>query len=111
MTLSPSLDALGLRPLRAADAPELHALIEANRDYLARWLPWAAGQQLAETEAFIADTEAQIARNDGFQVCIAPDGPIIGVVGFHSVDWTNRNATIGYWLAENAQGRPRLGTG
>jgi ribosomal-protein-serine acetyltransferase len=105
MTLSPRLDAIGLRPLRAEDAAELHALVEANRHHLARWLPWAAEQEPKATEAFIAEAEAQIARNDGFQVCVAPGGPIAGVVGFHSVDWTNRNTTIGYWLAENAQGR------
>jgi ribosomal-protein-serine acetyltransferase len=104
MTLSPPLDSFGIRPLQTADAPELHALLEANRDYLARWLPWAAGQELTETESFIAETEAQLARNDGFQAALAPSGPIIGVVGFHSVDWTNRNTSIGYWLAESAQG-------
>ncbi|MGN6586370.1 MAG: GNAT family N-acetyltransferase [Solirubrobacterales bacterium] len=110
MALSPRLESLGLRPLQAADAAELHALVEANRAHLARWLPWAAGQELKDMEAFIAETEAQIARNDGFQVCIAPDGPIIGVVGFHSVDWANRNTTIGYWLTENAQGRGTMTT-
>ena len=58
MTEFPSeLEALGLRPLVAADAAELHALIEANRDYLARWVPWAAEQQLPDTEKFIAETQ------------------------------------------------------
>jgi len=45
--LSPRLDSLGVRPVQAADAAELHGLIEANRAYLAPWLPWAAGQDLA----------------------------------------------------------------
>jgi ribosomal-protein-serine acetyltransferase len=108
--LSPRLDALGLRPLAAADAPELQALVEANRDYLARWVPWAASQQLPDTEKFIAETEAQLARNDGFQVCIAPRGPILGIVGFHSVSWANRRTTIGYWLAEDQQGRGTMTT-
>ena len=35
-----------LRLLEEADAPELHAVVEANRDHLARWMPWAAGQTL-----------------------------------------------------------------
>jgi ribosomal-protein-serine acetyltransferase len=103
--LSPRLEALGIRPLRAGDAAELQSLVEANRRYLSQWLPWAAGQDLPECEKFVAEAEAQQARNDGFQAAIAPDGPIVGVVGFHSVDWTNCNTTIGYWLAEHAQGR------
>ncbi|HWN72477.1 MAG TPA: GNAT family protein [Solirubrobacterales bacterium] len=104
MALSPRLDSLGIRPLLAADAPELHSLVEANRHYLAQWLPWAADQDLAATKEFLAGAEAQLARNDGFQAAIAPEGPIVGVAGFHSVDWTNRNTSIGYWLAEDAQG-------
>lgn len=101
----PQLEALGLRPLKAGDAPELQALVEANREFLSRWLPWAAAQDLPECEKFIADAEAQLARNDGFQAAIVPDGPIVGVVGLHAIDWRNRNTTIGYWLAEDAQGR------
>ena len=103
--LAPQLDALGLRPLEKTDAPELHALVEANREYLARWVPWAAAQQLADTEKFIAETQDQLARNDGFQLCIAPEGPIVGMVGFHSVSWGNRSTSIGYWLSEDHQGR------
>lgn len=103
--LPAQLKALGLRPLVLADAQELQALVEANREYLSQWLPWAPRQDLPECEKFIADAEAQLARSDGFQAAIAPNGPIIGVVGFHSVDWTNRNTTIGYWLAEDQQGQ------
>lgn len=108
--LSPKLDALGVRPLEAADAAELYAVVEANRDHLARWMPWAAGQDLAATEKFIAEAEAQIASNNGFQAAIAPEGEIIGIAGFHSIDWTNRNTSIGYWLAEQAQGKGTMTT-
>lgn len=108
--LSSKLDALGVRPLKVADAAELYALIESNRDYLARWMPWAAEQDLAATEKFITETEAQLARNDGFQAAIAPEGEIVGVAGFHSIDWINRNTSIGYWLAEHAQGKGTMTT-
>lgn len=110
MTLSPRLTELGVRPVEAADAAELYALIEANRPYLAQWLPWAASQDLAATKQFIAEAEAQLARNDGFQAVIAPAGEIVGVAGFHSIDWLNRNTSIGYWLAENAQGKGTMTT-
>ena len=103
--LSPKLDSLGVRPLEAEDARELYALIEANREYLARWMPWAEGQDLAGTERFIVEAEEQLARDDGFQAKVAPEGEIVGVAGFHSIDWINRNTSIGYWLAENAQGK------
>lgn len=105
MMLSPRLDTLGVRPLESEDAAELHALIEVNRDHLARWLPWAAGQDPAGTERFLGEAEQQFARDDGFQAAIKPKGEIVGIVGFHSVDWINRNTSLGYWLAADAQGR------
>jgi ribosomal-protein-serine acetyltransferase len=104
MALSPQLNALGLRPLVAGDAGELYALVKANPD-LEEWMPWAEKQDLAATKRFIAATEKQLSSNDGFQAAIAPDGPIIGVVGFHSVDWVNRNTSIGYWLTGAARGK------
>lgn len=67
----------------------------------------AAAQDLAQTEKFLSDAEEQLRKRDGFQAMIAPEDEIVGVVGFHSVDWTNRNTTIGYWLAERAQGKAR----
>jgi ribosomal-protein-serine acetyltransferase len=54
---------------------------------------------------FIRATRKQFADNDGFQTAIIDDETIIGVVGFHAVDWRNRSTSIGYWLAENRQGR------
>jgi len=108
--LSPRLDSLGVRPLETEDATELHALIEANREHLARWLPWAAGQDRNGTERFIAEAEGQFARDDGFQAKIAPEGEIVGVVGFHAIDWINRNTSLGYWLAADAQGKGTMTT-
>ncbi len=94
-----------LRSLEESDAEELHALVKANRDYLARWMPWAADQTLADTVAFIQHTRQQLATNDGFQAAVIEDSHIIGVVGFHGVSWQHRSTSIGYWLAESAQGR------
>ena len=104
MMLSPKLDSLGIRPLEADDAAELYALVKANPD-LEEWMPWAAEQDLAATERFIADAEKQLVGENGFQAAIEPEGRIIGVVGFHEVDWVNRNTSIGYWLAEAARGQ------
>lgn len=98
-------DTRELRVLEELDANELYAVIEANRDHLARWLPWAAGQTLERTHAFIAHTRRQLTGNDGFQCAILDGGRIIGVVGFHRVDWANRGTSLGYWLAASEQGR------
>lgn len=110
MILSASLDRLGVRPLEAEDAAELYALIEANRDHLARWMPWAAEQDLAGTERFVVEAGQQLLEENGFQAKVEPEGEIAGIVGFHKIDWVNRNTSIGYWLAEDAQGSGTMTT-
>ena len=98
-------DGVYLRLLDETDARELHGLIEANRAYLARWLPWAASQTFDDTLDFIRRTQSQLTDNDGFQVAIVVEEGILGVIGYHAVDWGNRSTRIGYWLDEGHQGR------
>ena len=99
------LDDCQLRLLEEADRDEFYELVDANRDHLARWMPWAAGQTREGTLEFIRLTRRQIANNDGFQTAIVRGGRIIGIVGFHGVDWAERSTSIGYWLDEQQQGR------
>jgi ribosomal-protein-serine acetyltransferase len=94
-----------LRLLREADAQELHALIEANRAHLVRWLPWAEGQGFDETLDFIGKTRSQASENNGFQTAIVLDASIVGMAGYPGVDWGNRSTRIGYWLDEAHQGK------
>jgi ribosomal-protein-serine acetyltransferase len=105
MTRLQLADACWLRPLEESDASELHALVDANRAYLSRWMPWALSQSADDTLAFIRGTRRQLAENNGFQAAIVCDGGIVGVVGFHAVDWTHRRTSIGYWLGEKHQGK------
>ena len=98
-------DDLVLRSLRAEDASELYALIEANRDYLSPWMPWAAGQTLAGTEVFIRSAIRQERDHDGFQLVLVDRSEICGVAGFHRVDHENNTTSVGYWLAADRQGR------
>jgi ribosomal-protein-serine acetyltransferase len=94
-----------LRPLERSDAGELHALIEANRSHLARWLPWASGQRPAHTEQFIERARRQIDDDDGLQAAVICGDRIVGVAGYSSVDWDHNRTSIGYWLSEDCQGR------
>ena len=95
-----------LRLFEESDAEELYALVDSNRPYLERWLPWVANTRDAEPVLdFIRRGRKQLADNDGFQAAIVEGAEIIGVIGFHSIDWANRSTGVGYWLAEDRQGR------
>ena len=94
-----------LRLLATADAPALYALVDANRAHLARWLPWAAGETLADAEAFVHDGIRRFYAGDGFELAIEHEGRLVGVIGLHAIHPVNRRTSIGYWLAEGAQGK------
>ncbi|MCG7528205.1 GNAT family N-acetyltransferase [Streptomyces sp. OfavH-34-F] len=91
-----------LRPPRAADAP---AVARAGDDpEVARWTPfpspfttedardWLAAQQEAGTVDLIVTDRA-----DGTRV--------LGWVGLHDLDLSQRRAELGIWLAAGARGR------
>jgi ribosomal-protein-serine acetyltransferase len=94
-----------LRLTEVADAEELNEAVEANRAYLARWMPWAGGQTLENTRAFIQTSRSDYAADRGINLVIVEDQRIVGTVGCHRVDPENRSASLGYWIAEAAQGR------
>jgi ribosomal-protein-serine acetyltransferase len=93
-----------LRLIEHSDAPELYDVVLANREHLAAWMPWAAGQTLDGMVAFIDASRKQLAANQGFQAAIIQDAKIVGVIGYDRVNWQNRSTSVGYWLAESAQG-------
>jgi ribosomal-protein-serine acetyltransferase len=99
-------DSHHLRLLQFADAEELFGLIDANRAYLRTWLPWLdANHTVEDSRHFIQSTLQQLADNRGFVAAICFEGHMAGVVGYNRIDWQNRVGYIGYWLAENYQGK------
>jgi ribosomal-protein-serine acetyltransferase len=94
-----------LRLLEEADAEELYRLVERNRDHLAEWMPWAAAQTLEGTAAFIQGALRRHAERNGFEMGLILDERMIGAAGFAGIDWVARATSVGYWLAEEHQGR------
>jgi ribosomal-protein-serine acetyltransferase len=91
-------DGAALRPFSAADADELHALIEANRDRLRPWMPWA-DQDLDGTRAYLREVNEDPRE---VQCAITLDGHIAGAIG---IVFPAGVPMVGYWLAQDAVGR------
>jgi ribosomal-protein-serine acetyltransferase len=114
-TLLDLADVLDRRPLeRALDnalggelttLPELHALIDGDRERLARWLSWAAEQNEAETLEYIRTTRRELADNVGFATGIVVDGRLAGAIGLMDIDRRHNAAELGYWLGSGHEGR------
>lgn len=95
-----------LRLLEKRHADPLFQLTNECRTYLRQWLPWVDGTKSpTDTEKFIEMTRQKFAANDGFQAGIWDGDRIVGVIGYHGIDWSNRKTSIGYWLGEKHQGR------
>ncbi|GAA0614429.1 GNAT family protein [Virgibacillus siamensis] len=98
-------DDISLKLLEQEDAKALFDLVDESRDYLREWLPWVDSmKQVADYEPIIEMWLKKFSEHDGYQAGILYKGKLAGMVGFHSVDWSNRKTTIGYWLAESYQG-------
>jgi ribosomal-protein-serine acetyltransferase len=83
---------------------ELHALVERNRENLARWLSWAQRPDPESAREHIA--RALGAEREGCRLerAIVLDGALVGDVGLY-VDRDNAVGAIGYWLDLHHRGR------
>jgi ribosomal-protein-serine acetyltransferase len=99
-------DDITLRELYEKDAEQLLQLTDNNRAYLRAWLPWLDHNQAPEdTIRFIQNARQSSHENVSTQFGIWYRGELAGVIGYHHIDIANRSASIGYWVAENRQGK------
>lgn len=97
---------LELRLISMQDCEEIFDLIDSNRNHLREWLPWVDGTKSSkDTKSFIESSMNQFATNNGFQAGIWSKGKIVGIIGLHQLSWHHKNTSIGYWLAEEFQGK------
>ncbi len=99
-------DEVELRLLQMRNAPELFALVEAERDFLYNWLPWVDHHRdIADTESFIREALEQFILGDAVHVGIWYKADLVGVIGYHRIDVVNQLGELGYWLGERSQGK------
>ena len=99
-------DDITLRLYEERNAEEMFAVIDANRDYLRKFLPWLdKNQEPEDVRVFIRRSLEQFAHGKGYNAGIWEGERFIGGVGMHAINEVNRNTSIGYWLAADCQGR------
>ncbi len=98
-------DDLELGILEREDADALHGLVLANRERLARWMPWAHDPTRASTLGFIEGRALPaLVDADGFELGIWWRGRLAGAAGVHGVSREPRRCSLGYWLTAEAEG-------
>ena len=93
-----------LRRPALEDAESLFALVGSNRQHLRRWLPWVDFVTSLEDERFWVQTHLPEDAPE-FVLLMVYQGDIVGAVGIRGRGSRSRRGEIGYWIAENMQGR------
>lgn len=97
--------ALSLSLISFSDAEELFALVEINRIYLRKTLPWLdTVKTLNDQISYISNCLSEYDRYTGAMYAIRQDGRIIGIIGLNWIDQQNRGCGIGYWISEEYMG-------
>lgn len=93
---------VSLRPLQPDDAKDVYNTIDAQREYLGRWLPFVAHTtSVAVTQEFV---DYSLNAEDR-TFTIRKDDRFIGLIGFKATDKVNCKMEIGYWLSQDYQGK------
>lgn len=97
--------------IRLERTAEKHAIglyyaVEANRVHLSKFLPWVSDiQSSADYIAYIKNCEVLFAENKEISFVILLNEVPVGRIGLHYLNLQNKNAAIGYWITEKAQGK------
>jgi ribosomal-protein-serine acetyltransferase len=97
---------IDLRLLQIHDSSQLFQLVDKNRKHLRQWLPWVDSiTSSVQYHSIIFAWLSQYSDNNGFQAGIHYHNKLVGVIGLHSIDWYNKQTSIGYYLAEGYEGK------
>ncbi len=90
-----------------ANIEKAFAVVMANYDHLHEWSPWVNEHfSLESVRAYYRRTLQKFANNeDEIGLNIVFKGEIVGGTGFHEINWADKSAEIGYWLAKDATGK------
>lgn len=93
-------DGVEVRKLEPADAEEVYAIVQRERERLQPWMPWAEGATVETTRSFI---EANVTTNGLDALGIFVDGAYVGGIGMRPEE-LHGDTEIGYWIASTHEG-------
>lgn len=95
-----------LRMMKNTEQTDLFNLIDNNRLFLQKWLPWVNENKTpADSEQFIKNTFEEYANRDSLTAGIFYKEKLAGIISFNTLDFRNQIGTIGYWLGEEFEGK------
>lgn len=86
------------------DAQELFNIVDENRAYLRKWLPWLDDVKSVDDELSLIRSLSEKKSDEFTLYIIRQFGNLVGVISLNWVDWSNRSFGLGYWLSQSSSG-------
>lgn len=87
-------------------AQEVYELIDLNREFLSVWLPFPPlTKSVDDTLNFIEKSVSGFGEGNAMHVGIREGQQLVGVIGLNKIFKSFKKADLGYWLAEEHQGK------
>ncbi len=95
-----------LELINESHSKQIFNLVDTNRKFLRVWLPFVDNMKTEEfAENFVSGTMYRNSLGSEYAFVIIENEKVIGRVGVYKIDQQNKIAEIGYWLAEDVQGK------
>lgn len=102
----PVRDGIILQFIKLKEAEALFALVDQNRAYLRKWLPWVDAQASPESSRKnILERIEKAGNGEALDLGVYRDGKLMGSMGFNRIVADQRKASIGYWISPEFQGK------
>ena len=95
-----------LRQLELGDYLDIYNIINSQRAYLGKWLPFVEFTKTSDyTKEFVEGAINLPEDKKEYLFTIRYENQFVGLIGFKCTDKQNKKTEIGYWLSENFQGK------
>ncbi len=102
----PSSAVVGLSGLTTELVPDVYSLIQSNREYLGRWLPWVRETSSLQRTCEFVVRAIELAEQRMALFCpVTLEKTLVAVVGATSDPKVKDAMNINYWIAEKYAGR------
>lgn len=97
-------ESIKLKQIDISDANDIFNTMDAQREYLGKWLPFVAiTKGVGDSEEFIKSILNSPDEKKDCVFVIHYHGKFVGIIGFKDTDKLNRKTELGYWLSEPYQ--------
>ena len=94
-----------LKELEIEDAGHIFKAIDAQREYLGKWLPFVEfTKNIKDSLDYVNSVVTMPEVCKEYQFSIFCNNNFAGLIGFKGTDRLNQKSEIGYWLCEEFQG-------